>query len=72
VLAQKLARAVYDRLTREQAFDLTRFVTASPLRGGREPTVSLADAGQSLGDTHTLCSSDCEGVSGYKAPSPTR
>jgi transposase len=28
VLAQKLARAVYYRLTREQAFDLQRFVTA--------------------------------------------
>jgi transposase len=29
VLAHKLARAVYYMLTREQAFDLTRFVTAS-------------------------------------------
>jgi hypothetical protein len=28
VLAHKLARAVYDMLTREQAFDPTRFVTA--------------------------------------------
>ena len=28
VLAHKLARAVYDLLTREQAFDLNRFVTA--------------------------------------------
>ena len=28
VLAHKLARAVYDLLTREQAFDLQRFVTA--------------------------------------------
>ena len=28
VLAHKLARAVYDMLTREQAFDLNRFVTA--------------------------------------------
>jgi transposase len=28
VLAHKLARAVYDLLTREQAFDLKRFVTA--------------------------------------------
>ena len=28
VLAQKLARAVYFMLTRHQAFDLTRFVTA--------------------------------------------
>ena len=28
VLAHKLGRAVYDRLTREQAFDLQRFVTA--------------------------------------------
>ncbi|SRR5712692_9316786 len=39
VLAHQLARAVYYRLTREQAFDLTRFVTASPLRGGTEPAV---------------------------------
>ena len=37
VLAHKLARAVYDLLTREHAFDLQRFVTASPLRGEREP-----------------------------------
>jgi len=37
VLAHKRARAVYDLLTREQAFDLQRFVTASPLRGEREP-----------------------------------
>jgi hypothetical protein len=29
VLAQKLARAVYYMLTREQAVDLRRFVTAS-------------------------------------------
>jgi hypothetical protein len=28
VLAHKLGRAVYDMLSREQAFDLTRFVTA--------------------------------------------
>ena len=28
VLAHKLGRAVYSRLTREQAFDLHRFVTA--------------------------------------------
>lgn len=28
VLAQKLARAVYDMLSRKQAFALTRFVTA--------------------------------------------
>jgi hypothetical protein len=39
VLAHKLGRAVYDLLTREQAFDLTRFVTASPLRGEMAPTV---------------------------------
>ncbi len=38
-LAPKRARAVYDRLTRAHAFDLTRFVTASPLRGETEPTV---------------------------------
>jgi len=45
VLAHKLARAVYYLLTREQAFDLNRFVTASPLRGETEPAVSLAHRG---------------------------
>lgn len=44
-LAHKGGRAVYDRLTREHAFALTRFVTASPPRGEREPTVSLAATG---------------------------
>jgi transposase len=39
VRAQKLARAVYSLLTRPQAVDLTRFVTASPLRGTGEPGV---------------------------------
>jgi transposase len=39
VRAQKLARAVYYMLTREQVFDLQRFVTASPLRGEPEPVV---------------------------------
>ena len=39
VLAHKLGRAVYDLLTREQGFDLQRFVTASPLRGETKPTV---------------------------------
>ena len=39
VLAHKLARAVYYLLTREQAFDLTHFVTASPLSGETEPAV---------------------------------
>jgi transposase len=37
VLAHKLARAVYYLLTREQAFDLHRFVSAYPLRGEIEP-----------------------------------
>jgi transposase len=37
VLAHKLGRAVYYRLTREQAFDLQRFVAAYPLRGEMEP-----------------------------------
>ena len=36
VLAHKLGRAVYYMLTREQAVDLTRFVTASPRRGETE------------------------------------
>ena len=39
VLAHKLGRAVYYMLTREQAFDLQRFVTAYPLRGETEPAV---------------------------------
>ena len=39
ILAHKLGRAVSDLLTREQAFDLNRFVTASPLRGEPEPAV---------------------------------
>ena len=39
VLAHKLARAVYDLLTREHAFALTRFGSAAPLRGEREPAV---------------------------------
>ena len=39
VLAHKLGRAVYYLRTREQAFDLQRFVAASPLRGEPEPTV---------------------------------
>jgi len=39
VLAHKLGRAVYDLRTREHAFDLNRFVTASPLRGEPEPIV---------------------------------
>jgi len=37
VRAHKVGRAVYDLLTREQAFDLKRFVTTSPLRGEPEP-----------------------------------
>ena len=37
VLAHKLARAVYYMRTREHAFDLQRFVAASPLRGETEP-----------------------------------
>jgi hypothetical protein len=37
VLAHKLARAVDYLLTRDQAFDPQRFVSAYPLRGAREP-----------------------------------
>ena len=37
VLAHKLGRAVYYLRTREHAFALQRVVTASPLRGEREP-----------------------------------
>jgi transposase len=39
VLAHKLGRAVYDLLTREHAFELKRFVSASPLRGETAPIV---------------------------------
>jgi hypothetical protein len=39
VLAHQLGRAVDDLLTREQAFALPRFVTASPRRGETEPVV---------------------------------
>ena len=39
VRALKLGRAVYSMRTRAHAFDLTRFVTASPLRGETEPAV---------------------------------
>jgi hypothetical protein len=45
VLAHKLARTVDYRLTREQPFDLQRFVSASPLRGETEPAASLAATG---------------------------
>jgi len=51
VLAHKLGRAVYSMLAREQAFDLNRFVPASPLRGETEPTVYLAPPGLSLWST---------------------
>ncbi len=52
--AHKLARAVYYMLTREPAFALQRFVSASPLRGEREPAVSLAHSGQSPRDVPSL------------------
>jgi hypothetical protein len=48
VLAHELGRAGYYMLTREQVVDLQRFVTASPLRGEREPTVELAHNEASL------------------------
>ncbi len=53
-LAHKRARAVYYLLTREHAFDLKRFVTASPLRGEPEPALSRADHGQSLHEAPSL------------------
>jgi len=53
-LAHKRARAVYYMLTREHAFDLKRFVTASPLRGEPAPAVSRADHGQSLHEAPSL------------------
>jgi hypothetical protein len=54
VLAHKWGRAVYDLRTREQAFDLQRFVTAYPLRGEREPVAELATNGESLLDVPSL------------------
>ena len=45
VLGHKLARAVYSRLTREQPFDLQRFVAVYPRRGETEPAASRADTG---------------------------
>ncbi len=54
VLAHKVGRAVYYRRSREQAFALHRFVSAYPLRGETEPTVSLAANGQSPFDVPSL------------------
>ena len=54
VLAHKLGRAVYYLLTRDQAFDLQRFVTASPLRGETEPVAYLATNGESPFDLPSL------------------
>jgi transposase len=50
VLAHEWGRAVDSMRTRDHAFALHRFVTASPLRGEPEPAASLADNGQSLDD----------------------
>ncbi len=74
VLAHKLARAVYSMLTRARAFDLNRFVTASPLRGEPAPAVSLATNGPSLHDAPSLYIQHglCEGACGPKARSPWR
>ena len=74
VLAHKLGRAVYDKLSREQAFALHRFVTASPLRGETQPAVSRADNGQRPGDVPSLSIPPglCEGACGPKARSPWR
>jgi transposase len=44
VLAQKLARAVYDLLPRDTAFDMDKFFNASR-RGARAPAASLAAEG---------------------------
>jgi hypothetical protein len=46
-LAHKVGRAGSYLLTRAHAFALHRFVSASPRRGEPEPTVSLADNGES-------------------------
>ena len=70
VLAQKRARAVYDLLTRAQAVDLKRFVTASPLRGESEPAVYLAHPGRSLLPAPALYSAACAGASGPETRSP--
>jgi transposase len=47
ILAPKLARAVYDMLTRQTAVDMAIFLRASRSRAG-EPAVSLATPGMSL------------------------
>ncbi len=47
VLAHQLARAVYDRCTRDPAFDLDKFLHAS-WSGAGEPAASLAAEGISL------------------------
>jgi transposase len=47
VCAHKLGRAVYYLRTREHAFDLQRFVSASPLRRETEPVAELANNGES-------------------------
>jgi hypothetical protein len=47
VFAHQLARAVYDRLKRDTAFDMQKFLTGS-WSGAGEPTASLDDHGLSL------------------------
>ena len=47
VLAHKLARAVYDMLKRDTAFDMDKFFNESR-RGASEPAASLAAEGISL------------------------
>jgi transposase len=44
ILAHKLARAVYDMLKRETAFDMPKFLKGS-WRGAGEPSASLDDSG---------------------------
>ncbi len=64
-LAPKLARAGYSMLTRHQAFALPRLVTASPLRGTREPAGSLVSQGVEPLDAHIMCGPDRERASGH-------
>ena len=54
VRAHQVGRAVYFRLTREQAFDRNRLVTASPRRGEPEPVASRATKGKSLRDVPSV------------------
>jgi len=74
VRAPQLARAVSDLLTRAQAVELQRLVTASPLGGKTEPAASLAANGPSLphASSFSIRHGLCEGAGGHPTRSPWR